>query len=168
VKPAALVALAVLFSGCAAMRQTVPIALGGNTPAAPSSAPVYAPAAVSAAPAGPVKLMLFGGSGHRTYLGCLTCPEYDTDSVFCSYGDHGSTYSSTSIHTTYGEFGSSYSSYSACSTYASDPPVIVDQNGGYYGRFSITSYSHADSVCGYGRFANDTACKLVNKICGGN
>jgi hypothetical protein len=86
------------------------------------------------------KIMLFGGENHRTYLGCLSCSEYATDSVFNQYGTYGSRYSSTSIWNHYGQFGSAYSSYSSCSQYATDPPVIVDVDGNYYGRLTINSY----------------------------
>lgn len=72
------------------------------------------------------KLMLFGGEGHHTYLGCLNCSEYASDSVFNKFGDHGSAYSSASILNHYGDFGSKYSNYGACNPYANDPPVIVD------------------------------------------
>lgn len=91
-------------------------------------------------PSATVKLMIFGGANHDTYLGCLTCPEYATDSVRNQYGSYGSAYSSTSIFNRYGQFGSPYSSYSACNPYASDPPVIVDGIGAFYGRLTLNRY----------------------------
>jgi hypothetical protein len=87
------------------------------------------------------KLMLFGGAGHRTYLGCLSCSNYASDSVFNSYGDHGSAYGSESIANHYSDFGSAYSEYSACSPYASDPPVVVDGDGRFYGRLSVNPFA---------------------------
>ncbi len=36
------------------------------------------------------RLMTFGGNNHETYLGCLNCSEYASDSVSNSYGAHGS------------------------------------------------------------------------------
>lgn len=87
------------------------------------------------------KLMLFGGPGHRTYLGCLNCSEFATDSVFNEYGRHGSPYQSDSIFNTISQFGSAISSYSACNPIASDPPVIVDANGRFYGRLTINEYN---------------------------
>ena len=83
------------------------------------------------------KLMIFGGNDHNIYLGCLNCSEYAPDSVHNQYGQHGSPYSSLSIFNAYGTYGSAYSSDSACSQYATDPPVIVDQNGGFYGRLTL-------------------------------
>lgn len=88
----------------------------------------------------PPKLMLFGGDDHKTYLGCLNCSKYATDSVFNEFGTAGSRYSSESIWNKYGEFGSPYSTYSVCNAYATDPPVIVDHEGNYYGRLTLNQY----------------------------
>ena len=107
----------------------------------------------------PAKLMIFGGEDHKTYLGCLNCNEYATDSVFNSYGAHGSPYSSESIWNHYGQYGSPYSTYSACNPYASDPPVIVDQNGAYYGRLTVNEY-HPQRGSGASYFG-----WLKNKVC---
>ena len=107
-----------------------------------------------------VRLMIFGGSDHKTYLGCLTCSEYDADSVYNEYGTHGSAYSNESIWNQYGDYGSKYSSEGACNPYADDPPVIVDQNGKYYGRLSLNTY-HSES--GIGTKFYDW---LRKKVCG--
>lgn len=96
-------------------------------------------AAAGPAPA-PTKLMLFGGMNHKTYLGCLNCSAYVTDSISNEYGAHGSSYSSDSIKNHYSQYGSAYSTYSVCSPYAADPPVIVDSNGNYYGRLTLNEY----------------------------
>src|ERR1700686_673004 len=50
------------------------------------------------------KLMIFGGIDHKSYLGCLSCNEYASDSVFNSYGSNGSAYSGQSIWNHYSEF----------------------------------------------------------------
>ena len=91
-----------------------------------------APAATNA-----TKLMVFGGSGHQTYLGCLSCSEYSTESLFNQFGTHGSSYSSESVLNHFSAFGSQFAAFSACNPYASDPPVIVDQRGHYYGRLTV-------------------------------
>lgn len=95
--------------------------------------------AASAAPVATSRLMVFGGDGHRTYLGCLNCSQYDTDSISSTYGNFGSQYSLTSVHNPYSDYGSPYSLHSACSPYASDPPVIVDGAGNFYGRLTINN-----------------------------
>lgn len=86
------------------------------------------------------KLMIFGGDNHKTYLGCLNCSQYDSDSVTNKYGGHGSQYASDSVFNPYGQYGSQYSNESACNPYANDPPVIVDGNGGFYGRLTLNLY----------------------------
>jgi hypothetical protein len=88
-------------------------------------------------------LLLFGGRGHKTFLGCLNCSEYDPGSIDNAYGTHGSRYSSVSIFNHYSDYGSRYSDYSACNPYATDPPVIVDKGGKYYGRLTLNRY-HAE------------------------
>ena len=103
----------------------------------------FAAGAASAAPTlRPTKLMVFGGEGHKTYLGCLNCGEYASDSIANQYGSYGSRYSITSMANSYGEFGSKYSTYSACNPYAADPPVIVDANGDFYGRLTSNAYNY--------------------------
>ena len=86
------------------------------------------------------ELLIFGGDGHKTFLGCLSCSEYSSDSVLNEYGSYGNEYRSDSIFNKYGRFGSDYSTHSACNTSASDPPVIVDRQGNYYGRLTLNSY----------------------------
>lgn len=84
-------------------------------------------------------LLLYGGKNNETFLGCLNCPSYDTKSVWCSYGDYGSTYGTKSIWTTYGDFGSTYSSNSPWTTYADKPPVVVDKDGNFYGYLTVNT-----------------------------
>jgi hypothetical protein len=117
----------------------------------PMAGPTYAPAGPNTVPPPPTasfqKVMIFGGDGHRTYLGCLNCSEYATDSVHNEYGTHGSPYASESIHNHYSQYGSPYSTESACNEYAFDPPVIVDASGRYYGRLTLNRY-HAQLGAG--------------------
>lgn len=95
-------------------------------------------ATASSAPSS--KMMLFGGENHKTYLGCLSCSQYATDSLFNTYGDHGNRYSSDSIWNHYSDYGSRYSNEGACNPYANDPPVIVDSDGTFYGRLTLNIY----------------------------
>lgn len=90
-----------------------------------------------------VKLMIFGGEGHRTYLGCLNCPDTETDSIFNVVGEHGSSVSEASIWNPVGSFGSGVSNYSPWNALGSDPPIIVDGNGTSYGYFTVNKL-HAD------------------------
>jgi len=118
-----------LQSGCAGVAAGIAGA-GGATAGIPTVSPI-----------GGTKLMIFGGDGHRTYLGCLNCSQYASDSVMNQYGTHGSPYSADSIFNRYGTFGSAYSNSSPCNPYATDPPVIVDQNGSFYGRLMVNQYT---------------------------
>ena len=86
------------------------------------------------------KLMVFAGSSHETYLGCLNCAATASDSISNEYGQNGSRYSQTSIWNHYSEFGSPYQPYSACNPYSTDPPVIVDDSGTYYGRLTVNQF----------------------------
>lgn len=148
------VSMLIGLSGCSpAARRTVgAIAAGAAQGAAGASAPQSETA----------KLMIFGGEEHKTYLGCLNCSQYATDSVFNAYGQHGSPYSSESIWNHYSEYGSAYSQYGACNPYATDPPVIVDSAGRYYGRLTLNTY-HGE----YGAGANFYNW-LKQSVCGQN
>jgi hypothetical protein len=115
-------------------------------------------AATGVAPSRQQKLMLFGGAGHKVYLGCLSCSEYATDSVFNEYSTFGSRYSSTSIWNHHSDYGSAYSSWGACNPYANDPPVIVDLDGTFYGRLTLNNYH---SQIGTGARFHDWLYRLV-------
>ena len=93
----------------------------------------------------PDKFMIFGGKNHKQYLGCLSCSEYASYSVFNKYSSYGSQFSDTSIYNRFSQYGSRYSDYSACNPNADDPPVIVDEKGLFYGRLTV-SRSHNQSV----------------------
>ena len=87
-------------------------------------------------------LLLFGGDDHGVFLGCLNCSQYETDSVQNAYGTYGSKYSGESILNHFSEYGSQFSSDGACNKFASDPPVIVDKMGNYYGRLTLNPYAN--------------------------
>lgn len=86
-------------------------------------------------------LLLFGGTDHKTFLGCLNCSATAADSVGNSYGTYGSAYTANSIFNHYGAFGSAYSDSSPCDSYATDPPVIVGTDGTFYGRLTLNPYN---------------------------
>ncbi len=106
------------------------------------------------------KLMIFGGSNHDVYLGCLSCNEYAKDSVFNKYGRFGSSYGIESIYNHYSKYGSAYSQYSACNPYATDPPVVVDERGNFYGSLTVNSYQRkAPSDEEVLRWLQEVVCK---------
>jgi hypothetical protein len=102
-------------------------------------------------------LLLYGGSGHKTFLGCLNCSEMSQSSVFNSYS-FGSAYGQT-IFNRYSDFGSEYSIWGACNAYATDPPVIVDASGRFYGRLTLNEY-HSEIGIGRNYFG-----WLKEKVC---
>ena len=79
------------------------------------------------------------GSDHDVFLGCLNSNKYDSKSIWNEYGTYGSKYNSKSIWNEYGTYGSSYSAYSPWNDYASYPPVIVDEEGNFYGYLTINT-----------------------------
>lgn len=83
------------------------------------------------------KLLIFGGNNHDVYLGCLNCSDVVSDSVHNDIGKYGSNISSTSIFNDIGKYGSDISSDSPCNAIGSNPPVIVDEDGGFYGYLTL-------------------------------
>mgnify|MGYP000032600307 FL=1 len=85
-------------------------------------------------------LYIYGGDDHNIYLGCLTSSPYDSNSIWNEYGSYGNEYNPKSIWNEYGTYGSEYGSYSPWNEYASNPPVIVDKKGNFYGYFTVNEY----------------------------
>lgn len=107
------------------------------------------------------EILIFGGNGHEDFLGCLTCSEFDSKSIWNEFSKHGW----ENDFGTWNDFGpnaSQFGSRSACNEYASDPPVLVDRKGNYYGRLTI-SETKADSVCGTN--GADRICMALKVMC---
>jgi len=85
------------------------------------------------------KIMLFGGANHDVYLGCFSCSDIDSESINNDISKYGSDISSTSIFNDIGEYGSDISQYSPCNDIAASPPVLVDQDGGFYGYLTLNN-----------------------------
>ena len=92
----------------------------------------------STASAQAAEFLLVGDSDHSTFLGCLNCSRFDSGSVCNRFGDAGSRFSSTSIWNPFGNYGSRFSPTSPWNKFASDPPVIVDRQGNFYGYFTAS------------------------------
>lgn len=101
---------------------------------------------MSGATSAATELLLFGGSNHDQFLGCLGCGKYDSGSVCNKYGK-GGRYDSDSIFNRYGTFGSRYSDSSPWNRYTSSAsvPVLVDRAGKFYGYLTINVH-RSDSV----------------------
>src|SRR4051812_4720388 len=103
-------ALAVATSGCATLSNPAfAQGLAGGLAAQNGVAPPFV------WPEGTPDFLIFGGRGHDVFLGCLSCPQVDTSSVFNPAGAFGSAFSPNSIFNKSGAFGSASSPISACS-----------------------------------------------------
>ena len=82
-------------------------------------------------------LLLFVDRGSKhIFLGCFSCDFYSNNSIWNEYGDYGSKYSYNSIWNEYGDYGSNFSSYSPWNEFSGQAPVLVDEDGGFYGYFT--------------------------------
>jgi len=82
------------------------------------------------------ELLVFGGTHHEVFLGCL-CDEHHSDSVFNMLGQHGSHLSPASIRNKFAPYGSNYHDTSACSVTATRPPVVLASDGTSLGLLTL-------------------------------
>jgi hypothetical protein len=87
---------------------------------------------------GQTPLLLFGDNEHQTFLGCLNYSKFDSQSVCNKFGQLGSLFTSDSIWNASGRFGSKSSSDSPWNVFSSTGPVIINDSGQYYGRFTAS------------------------------
>ena len=99
-------------------------------------------------------LYIYGGRDGEVYLGKLNGSKLDSESIWNSLGTYGSYLSTESIWNEYGTYGSEFSTYSPFNEYASNPPVLIDQNGKSYGYFTANKYK-----------PNRANYELIDKIC---
>ncbi len=90
-------------------------------------------------------LLIYGDVNRDVYLGCLNCSSYERDSVTNPRSPFASPNSQTSLYNSRGPFGSPNSDVSACSRFAENPPVVVDENGRFYGRLTVNDF-HQDAI----------------------
>ena len=101
-----------------------------------------------------VVLYIYGGRNEEDYLGKLNAGRYDSESIWNQYGAYGNKYHSKCIWNVYGTYGSEYSAYSPFNDYASNPPVLRDRAGNFYGYFTSNKnkanradYGIIDAIC---------------------
>lgn len=116
-------------------------------------------------------LYIYGGEDHDVFLGKLNASKYDSKSIWNEYGTYGSEYNANSIWNEYGTYGSAYSSYSPFNSYASYPPVIVDEEGNFYGYFTVNKYKSKRSnfdlvniICEYYESIREDVDEWYDKI----
>lgn len=117
------------------------------------------------------KLHLFGGYDHEQYLGCLNCNKYDKNSVWNQFGTYGSKFNRLSIWNEFGTYGSKFNSLSPWNQFSNDPPVIVDDQGNFYGFLTLNKYKSARAefswiliIYQYYEFIRDDPDKWYDKI----
>ena len=103
-------------------------------------------------------MLIFGGQNKKFFLGCLNCSSSDPSSVHNQYGNFGSQYSSDSIFNRYGEYGSQYSIFSPCNLYSSDAPVVVGEQGQFFGVLTMNQYAPR-------RITNPTVNAWLTGVC---
>jgi hypothetical protein len=86
------------------------------------------------------KVMIYGGENHDVYLGCITCTQFNGESVWNENGVYGTKNNNLSIWSEFSEYGNEFSYLSPWNEYATHPPILVDENGGYYGYFTRNPY----------------------------
>jgi hypothetical protein len=94
---------------------------------------------------GSEELLLFGGQGQKTFLGCFNCNAASLSSIFNRSSQYGSAAFITSIYNRSGQFGSTWSQFSVCNRMASDPPVIANRRGQFFGRLTL-NFTRMDAV----------------------
>lgn len=114
-------------NGCAALQLL-------RQPAAPTrTAP--------SSPSSPPRVLIFGGKDHKTFLGCFCGPnapnsvENDTG----KFGKHGFNVEGPTLWSVMSPFRSRFEDVSACNRFASDPPVIVRDDGTFLARLTINT-----------------------------
>jgi hypothetical protein len=117
--------------------------------------------ATISADAADTALYLFGGQGHKEFLGCLNCGSTHPKSVWNELSQFGFK-NAFGVWNPFREFINPFSSQSMCNAFASDPPIIVDENGNAYGRMSINEFAPG-SVCGVA--GSERLCRTVRSIC---
>jgi hypothetical protein len=125
---------------------------------------ISAALAISAATLGSAQsqeIIIMGGRSQDQFLGCISCSEYDSNSVFNQYGTHGWS-NKYGTWNRYGEHAGRYGSNSACNQYGTNSPILVDRRGNYYGRLTVNEYQ-SGSVCGPNGV--EQVCRALRVMC---
>lgn len=85
-------------------------------------------------------LLIYGGKNYDDYLGKINANRFDSESIWNQYGKYGNCYNSQSIWNKYSTYGNKYNNCSPFNDYASNPPILVDKQGNFYGYFTSNKY----------------------------
>jgi len=75
-----------------------------------------------------------------TFLGTLD-DNYETESIYNEYSEHGSSYDSDSIWNDYSDYGGDYSNQSPFNEYSSNPPILL-KDGEIVGKLTTDPYEY--------------------------
>ena len=107
-------------------------------------------------------ILIFGGRDHSQFLGCISCDKLEANSVWNELSQYG-WYNSIGVWSSIQPLKSSMSEYSACSQFSTEPPVLVDHSGNFYGYLSVNQFM-TNSVCAF--TGNQNACLALQVMCG--
>lgn len=117
------------------------------------------------------ELLIYGGENNRTFLGCINCSDSGSDSIWNLYSGFGSEHDANSIWNEHGEFSGIHGKYSPFNKYSSNPPILVDRQGNFYGYFTAdekynnrTKYNLASYLCDNWKEISDNQKKFYNYI----
>ena len=106
-------------------------------------------------------ILIMGGSSQEEFLGCLSCSEYDPNSVWGQYGRF-SWQNKYGVWNRYGQHANPYGQNSACNQHSRNGPSLVDRAGNFYGRLSVNQYL-TDGICG--SRGNPQVCTALRVMC---
>ena len=109
-------------------------------------------------------ILIFGGNNHKDFLGCLTCNEMSSNSVWNEMSQYGWK-NGFGKWNPFGPYKNPFSSTSACNEFSSDSPVLVDKTGAFYGRLTLNE-SAKGSICGPS--GSERICRALKVMCADN
>lgn len=126
--PASLVAACLLPAGCASL-------LGGHPGWGPAAVPVEVADALRLSTVGVrgTMLRLMGGPRHEVFLGCLSCPPDNPDSIMAPDGPYGRLDGPRSIWNPGSPYGGQAGPFSPWNPRPQRPPLVVTEYGHTYG-----------------------------------
>jgi hypothetical protein len=110
------------------------------------------------------QLKIYGGKNHNQFLGCINCSTEDLKSIWCIYGNYGSTHNAKSIWNGEGIYGSKKSNYSPFDDNAKYPPLIVDEKGKSYGYLTINKKNPKRTWHSFGKIISENRDEIVKDI----
>lgn len=110
------------------------------------------------------RILILGGSNQDEFLGCISCSEFESDSVWNDMSQYGWN-NRFGKWNPFGPHKNPYSSNSACNRMATSPPILVDAEGTLYGSLSINPYARG-SICAPNGV--EQVCRALKVVCATN